>query len=366
MLLPVGGWGTQFVTIPFMYVTYNYYEVVANTDGTVVTSGGTQYPLNAGQFVQFPSPIGILTSNYPVQVVQLGQHTDDNNLGDPFFLQIPSTDKMSNTSVFFQPTGFIQHGNNPLVFFVRIVTNVNGAGRIALDGKVISALQFKRVASSTFYYYEVITTNNTHLVTATSPSVVYSVVSYTYGSYEACGFVCAFSLPVGNPGVPTNPPPTTTSLPTSPPTGKCPNGWAYFGTTNSCYQIFRQQVIWYVADEYCLSLNNGRHLTSIHSQAENDFIVNLARQVLTITDSPYTWIGLNDIANANQFKWSDRTPYDFQNWGAGEPIQQQGMENCGVLAVAKKCSSAPEIGKWKDVLCGTGNITSFVCKIPSA
>jgi hypothetical protein len=103
------------------------------------------------------------------------QNTGHNDLGDPFFLQVPSTDKMSNTSVFFQPTGFIQHGDNPLVFIVRIVTTADGVGKVLLDGIAVTSLQYQRIPQSNFYFYDVVTTNNTHLVTATQPTVVYSV-----------------------------------------------------------------------------------------------------------------------------------------------------------------------------------------------
>uniref|UniRef100_A0A914W6T6 C-type lectin domain-containing protein n=1 Tax=Plectus sambesii TaxID=2011161 RepID=A0A914W6T6_9BILA len=368
MLLPVGGWGTQFAAIPLMFLTTNLYQVVANTNNTIVSAGGTTVAtLNAGEYRRFQIGAALVTSNYPIQLIQLGQNAGDadNDLGDPFFLQLPSTDKMSNTSVLFQPTGFIENEGVHFDFVLRIVTNLAGAGTIQLDGTIISALQFKRIPNSSFYYYDSRTVNTTHSVKTNNPGTQYSVISYSYGHYEGCGFVCAFGLPIENPAATTTAKPTTTTMSTTP-SKRCPANWAYFQATNSCYRVFRQQVIWYVADEYCFSLNNGRHLTSVHSQVENDFIVNLAQQTLTVTDSQFTWIGLNDIANFNQFQWSDRSSYDYQNWGAGEPVQQQGAENCGVLTVSPKCSQDPAVGKWKDVPCGAGNVTSFVCKIPSS
>uniref|UniRef100_A0A914V4N4 C-type lectin domain-containing protein n=1 Tax=Plectus sambesii TaxID=2011161 RepID=A0A914V4N4_9BILA len=369
MLLPVGAWGMQFAAIPLMFLTTNYYQVVTNTDNTVVSAGGQQITtLNAGQYRTFQTGATIISSNNPILLVQIGQNVGsaDNDLGDPFFLPLPSIDKMSNSSVLFQPTGFIEDDGVHFDFFIRIVTNLAGTETIQLDGRTLNALQFKHVPNSAIYYYEQAALNSTHSVKTTNPGTQFSVISYSYGKYEGCGFACAFSLPIENPAATTTPFPTTvaTTVPTTPST-RCPANWSYLSVTNSCYQIFRQQVIWYVADEYCLSLNNGRHLTSIHSQAENDFIVNLAQRTLTIVDSQYTWIGVNDIANFNQFKWSDSTPYDFQNWGAGEPVQQQGAENCGVLTVSPQCSDDPAVGKWKDLPCGATNITSFVCKIPS-
>uniref|UniRef100_A0A914VWI5 IgGFc-binding protein N-terminal domain-containing protein n=1 Tax=Plectus sambesii TaxID=2011161 RepID=A0A914VWI5_9BILA len=199
MLLPVGGWGTQFTAIPFMYLSTNWYQVVANTANTVVSVGGTTVAtLNAGEYRNFSIGAALVTSNYPVQLIQIGQNTgaENNYLGDPFFLQLPSTDKMSNTNVLFQPTGFIENtSGGHFSFFLRIVTNMAGAGTIQLDGTTVDALKFKRVPNSSYYYYESAARNTTHSVTTNNPKTQYSVISYSYEFYEGCGFICAFDLP---------------------------------------------------------------------------------------------------------------------------------------------------------------------------
>uniref|UniRef100_A0A914W4D2 C-type lectin domain-containing protein n=1 Tax=Plectus sambesii TaxID=2011161 RepID=A0A914W4D2_9BILA len=363
MLLPVGGWGTQFAAIPFWYLSNNSYQVVANTDNTVVSAGGTTVTtLNAGEYRVFQIEAALVTSNFPIQLIQIGQETPEQS--NPFFLQLPGTDKMSNTNILFQPTGFTGPG---LQFFLRIVTNLAGAGTIQLDGTTISALQFKRVPNSNIYYYDLKTINTTHSMTTNNPGTHYFVITYSYGFEIGCGFICAFDLPIGNPAAATTANPTTihVTVSTTPPQG-CPANWAYLQATNSCYKVFRQQVIWYVADEYCSNLYNGHHLTSVHSQAETDFIVNLALQTLTIADSQFTWIGANNIANKNQFQWSDQSSYDYQNWGVGEPVLQQGTDSCGVLTVSPKDPQDPGAGQWKSIACGASSITSFVCKIPSS
>lgn len=102
------------------------------------------------------------------------QRTGQANLGNPFFTQLPSTDKMSNSRVLFQPTGFIENRSR-LVFFLRIITTLVGTGTIKLDGEVIGALLFKRVPLSGFYYYEQATTNSTHSVETTNPGTQYFV-----------------------------------------------------------------------------------------------------------------------------------------------------------------------------------------------
>uniref|UniRef100_A0A914VAP4 IgGFc-binding protein N-terminal domain-containing protein n=1 Tax=Plectus sambesii TaxID=2011161 RepID=A0A914VAP4_9BILA len=206
MLLPVGSWGTEFVAIPSFNTTYNYYQAVTNTNYTIVSAGGKIVAiLNAGEYRNFGIGASLVTSNFPIQIVQVGKNPGfgRNPLAQPFFLQLPSTDKMSNTNVLFQPTGFFEYDGWHLVFYLRIVTNLAGTGTIQLDGTTINALQFKRVPNSTYYYYESSALNTTHSVTTTSPGTKYFVASYTYGHGEGCGFACAFDLPIGNPAAKT-------------------------------------------------------------------------------------------------------------------------------------------------------------------
>uniref|UniRef100_A0A914VUS6 IgGFc-binding protein N-terminal domain-containing protein n=1 Tax=Plectus sambesii TaxID=2011161 RepID=A0A914VUS6_9BILA len=199
MLLPVVGWGTQFVAIPFVYLTTNWYQVVANTNNAVVSADSTTIAtLNAGEYRKFQIGAALVTSNHPVQLIQIGQSVWDghNFISGPFFLQLPSTDKMSSSSVLFQPTGFIENTSvGHFSYFLRIVTNLAGAGTIQLDGTAIGALQFKHLPLSNFYYYELTTSNTTHRLTTNNPATHYFLISYTYGDVEGCGFVGAFDLP---------------------------------------------------------------------------------------------------------------------------------------------------------------------------
>lgn len=73
MLLPPSMWSTQYMAVPFNGLSVNWYQAIADTDGTVITyPGGGQF-LNAGGYVQFNASIGMITSNYPIQLIQLGQ-----------------------------------------------------------------------------------------------------------------------------------------------------------------------------------------------------------------------------------------------------------------------------------------------------
>uniref|UniRef100_A0A914VP80 IgGFc-binding protein N-terminal domain-containing protein n=1 Tax=Plectus sambesii TaxID=2011161 RepID=A0A914VP80_9BILA len=157
MLLPVGVWGTQFAAIPFLYLTTNYYQVVANTDHTVVSAGSTVIAtLYAGEYRRFQIGAALVSSNYPIQLIQIGQYTGsvNNDLGSPFFLQLPSTDRMSNTNVLFQPTGYFEDDDEPLVFVLRIVTNLAGSGTIELCHILMEEAKAVDLSAPTAYQSE--------------------------------------------------------------------------------------------------------------------------------------------------------------------------------------------------------------------
>ena len=52
-LLPTTVWGTQFPLVPFMYsCDISYYQIVANTNGTMVKAAGQEIYLNAGEYTE--------------------------------------------------------------------------------------------------------------------------------------------------------------------------------------------------------------------------------------------------------------------------------------------------------------------------
>lgn len=73
MLLSPSMWSTQYMAVPFNGLSVNWYQAIADTDSTVITYPGGGYFLNSGGYVQFNASIGMITSNYPVQLIQIGQ-----------------------------------------------------------------------------------------------------------------------------------------------------------------------------------------------------------------------------------------------------------------------------------------------------
>jgi hypothetical protein len=56
-----------------MNVQDQQYQIVADTNGTIVNANGQIYQLNAGAYRMISeSNVALLTSNFPIQLIQLG------------------------------------------------------------------------------------------------------------------------------------------------------------------------------------------------------------------------------------------------------------------------------------------------------
>ena len=71
----------------------------------------------------------------------------------------------------------------------------------------------------------------------------------------------------------------------------CPDGWEFKPEFGKCYFFIDEGMTWSEANDMCTALDPDRvaTLTSIRSQAENDY-------VFSLIDFRYTWIGGNDKA----------------------------------------------------------------------
>uniref|UniRef100_A0AC35GS85 C-type lectin domain-containing protein n=1 Tax=Panagrolaimus sp. PS1159 TaxID=55785 RepID=A0AC35GS85_9BILA len=127
---------------------------------------------------------------------------------------------------------------------------------------------------------------------------------------------------------------------------KCPNGWNYFNTTNSCYKAI-YDVNYVTGEAECVK--QGGALVSIHSPAENNFVLDL----IYISTTPlgfydYTFIGWNgDLEN----RWVDGSPNDFYPATKAPDSQRR--------CIAMR--TEPVEGLWVFVDCNV-NQRSGVCK----
>jgi hypothetical protein len=78
----------------------------------------------------------------------------------------------------------------------------------------------------------------------------------------------------------------STTVTETTPMGSCPDGWEAF--QDHCYQYHGQYVAWSEANTDCIMA--GGHLSSVHSQAENDFIS-------LFNGANYIWLGSSDENN---------------------------------------------------------------------
>ena len=187
------------------------------------------------------------------------------------------------------------------------------------------------------------------------------------GDQENCGYVssgvltwqdysCATSLiyvcEVIGGGGPTSEQPSTTSTTTTttPATttekittaalGPCSTGWQELDGHSYC--VHTETLKWDEAESTCV--DQGAHLASITSDAENSFVGGLV--------STGFWVGGTDEASEGTWTWSDGANFSFTKWGSNQP-QDSKYDNCIWVF--------PESYDWADFNCQA--LQPFVCKV---
>ena len=121
----------------------------------------------------------------------------------------------------------------------------------------------------------------------------------------------------------------------------------------NCYKAeseFSEFKNWTSAENGCME--KGAHLTSIHSDAENDFLTPYAGE-----HAPYVFSG-GRRTTENSFSWTDGTTFDYENWGAGEP-----MDAYDCIGLMTHPTNYPSIGKWGAFPCDYPH-DKYICKKP--
>ncbi|XP_067467951.1 lactose-binding lectin l-2-like [Thunnus thynnus] len=104
--------------------------------------------------------------------------------------------------------------------------------------------------------------------------------------------------------------------------GNCPMFWYSFN--GRCYKYVATHMTWADAELHCVS--QRANLVSIHSLEEHDFVKTLIKNF--DHTQKFTWIGLSDTQKEGGWMWSDGCPVDFVLWGATEPNNAGGNEDC--------------------------------------
>lgn len=86
--------------------------------------------------------------------------------------------------------------------------------------------------------------------------------------------------------------------------------WSCF--ESYCYKRMNDRIVWTEAAKRCKEIHKTGHLAAITSEIINDFVEILIKEP--------AWIGLNDIREAGEYKWTDSSSgYSYENWDFNEP-----------------------------------------------
>ncbi|KAH7668116.1 mannose receptor C type 1-like protein [Aphelenchoides avenae] len=120
----------------------------------------------------------------------------------------------------------------------------------------------------------------------------------------------------------------------------CPNGWESNG--KYCYKLNNDPSATSFDEQLASCRNQGGSLASIHDQATQQFLQQLAQ-----SSSGPVYIGLFDPYRNGSWAWADGTPVDYTNWRSGRPDNATGAEYCGQLEPTFS-------GQWDDGKCCGG------------
>ncbi|XP_006820388.1 low affinity immunoglobulin epsilon Fc receptor-like isoform X1 [Saccoglossus kowalevskii] len=129
-------------------------------------------------------------------------------------------------------------------------------------------------------------------------------------------------------------------------------------TTPVEYHFFEDEITWSEAQTHCKSI--GGDLVRIYDQTTNDLImahIN-ASDIGANIDSGF-WIGYNDQRVEGTFEWVSGFVCPYENWGPGEPNNNDNLDPSGQDCVQLRKDTA----QWDDEYCGEIRDKAFICEV---
>lgn len=94
------------------------------------------------------------------------------------------------------------------------------------------------------------------------------------------------------------------------------------------YEVVTQRMTWQEASDYCEE--RGGHLATVTSQEEYNEVLEKANA----SGVKVLWLGGRRNAQTDSFEWVTREAFSFSDWAAGEPNNDEGVEDrLGIMYV---------------------------------
>lgn len=185
-MMPIGTWGTQYVTVPLKTRKNDRFRIIASQNGTIITwNGGMPIGLNAGGMYEYESgQTTYIQSNNPISVAQFSESSKTDNVlaSDPFMIMLQPLDQSIGKIVY-------NTFNSKVIsnYYINLVTRTAYTSLIKVDGNSVPAAQFTVVANKPSYSYARLNlTQGNHSLESDSG---YVANIYGFGDYESYGYI---------------------------------------------------------------------------------------------------------------------------------------------------------------------------------
>jgi len=109
------------------------------------------------------------------------------------------------------------------------------------------------------------------------------------------------------------------------------------------FYVIEEELTWHDSVSACEA--NGDHLTSINNPNEQSKVTSALEETFDKPENMKFWIGLNKEAGGhNEFKWTDNSALDYNNWDTNQPGAESANEDCVAIGWGNGM-------KWHDVGC---------------